>query len=214
MLPSLKHKTMRDNRRDLNYGEYNRNYNHYNQDDQFDGPYQGQRHADLGDTRREQGEYYRMQQSNEYGERGGNQGTKEDYYRSTYDISNYDGIPRSYDYGLPNGPVDELNNIQQYPLSEGPFAHREHYRYSQGYNANYDNPEKFSRMINLALEHNFKDASKLLFDFVDLNPLMYEEGNPVGIKAVLERFGVCSPAVRLPLEEASAGLKDRIYKLL
>ena len=75
-------------------------------------------------------------------------------------------------------------------------------------------PEKFSRMISLALEHNFKDATKLLYDFVDINPLMYEEGNPVGVKAVLERFGVCAPAVRLPLETASAGLKDRLYKLL
>lgn len=75
-------------------------------------------------------------------------------------------------------------------------------------------PEKFSRMINLALLHNFTEAGKLLYDFVDINPLMYEEGNPVGVKAVLERFGVCAPAVRLPLEEASAGLKDRLYKLL
>lgn len=75
-------------------------------------------------------------------------------------------------------------------------------------------PEKFSRMINLALEHNFEAATKLLYDFVDINPLMYEEGNPVGVKAVLERFGVCAPVVRLPLETASAGLKDRLYKLL
>ncbi|WP_299821424.1 4-hydroxy-tetrahydrodipicolinate synthase [uncultured Pontibacter sp.] len=75
-------------------------------------------------------------------------------------------------------------------------------------------PEKFSKMIALALDNNFKEASALLNDFVDLNPLMYEEGNPVGVKAVLERFGVCSPYVRLPLIEASAGLKDRLYKLL
>lgn len=75
-------------------------------------------------------------------------------------------------------------------------------------------PEKFSKMIELALEHNFKEAASLMNDFVDINPLMYEEGNPVGVKAVLERFGVCSAQVRLPLVEASAGLKDRIYKLL
>lgn len=75
-------------------------------------------------------------------------------------------------------------------------------------------PEKFSQMITKALAHNFKEASTLMNDFVDLNPLMYEEGNPVGVKAVLERFGVCAAFVRLPLVEASAGLKDRIYKLL
>lgn len=75
-------------------------------------------------------------------------------------------------------------------------------------------PEKFSKMIALALNNQFKEATTLMNDFVDLNPLMYEEGNPVGVKAVLERFGVCDPYVRLPLVEASAGLKDRVYKLL
>ncbi|MCC9135993.1 4-hydroxy-tetrahydrodipicolinate synthase [Pontibacter silvestris] len=75
-------------------------------------------------------------------------------------------------------------------------------------------PEKFSRMVQLALEHNFKEATTLLYDIIDINPLMYEESNPVGVKAVLQHLGVCSAAVRLPLAEATAGLKDKIYKLL
>ncbi|MFD2245186.1 4-hydroxy-tetrahydrodipicolinate synthase [Pontibacter ruber] len=75
-------------------------------------------------------------------------------------------------------------------------------------------PEKFSRMVQLGLDYNFKEAQNLLYGFVDINPLMYEESNPVGVKAVLERFGVCAATVRLPLVEASAGLKDKIYKLL
>ncbi|MBX0332886.1 4-hydroxy-tetrahydrodipicolinate synthase [Pontibacter sp. HSC-14F20] len=75
-------------------------------------------------------------------------------------------------------------------------------------------PEKFSNMVRLGLSNQFKEASDLLFDFVDINPMMYEESNPVGVKALLERFGVCGGAVRLPLVEASAGLKDRLYKQL
>ncbi len=75
-------------------------------------------------------------------------------------------------------------------------------------------PEKFSNTIGFAMEGNYKKASELLYDFVDLNPLMYEEGNPVGVKALLERFGVCGAAVRMPLMEASAGLRDRLYKLI
>ncbi|WP_242928326.1 4-hydroxy-tetrahydrodipicolinate synthase [Pontibacter vulgaris] len=75
-------------------------------------------------------------------------------------------------------------------------------------------PEKFSRMVQFGLEHNFTAASELLYDFVDINPLMYEESNPVGVKAVLERFGVSTAAVRLPLVEATSGLKDKLYKLL
>ena len=75
-------------------------------------------------------------------------------------------------------------------------------------------PEKFSNMVKLALEKNFEEASKLMFDFLELNPLMYEESNPVGVKAVLEIYGICSPAVRLPLLEATTGLKSKIQKLL
>ncbi|GHA57516.1 4-hydroxy-tetrahydrodipicolinate synthase [Pontibacter akesuensis] len=75
-------------------------------------------------------------------------------------------------------------------------------------------PGKFSNMVQLALDGKFRESSELLLDFVDMNPLMYEEGNPVGVKAVLQRFGVCGATVRLPLLEASAGLKDRLFKLL
>lgn len=75
-------------------------------------------------------------------------------------------------------------------------------------------PEKFSKMVKLALENNFSEASKLMFDFLELNPLMYEESNPVGVKAVLEQYGICACSVRLPLVEASAGLKTKIQNLL
>ncbi|MGV3589532.1 MAG: 4-hydroxy-tetrahydrodipicolinate synthase [Adhaeribacter sp.] len=75
-------------------------------------------------------------------------------------------------------------------------------------------PGKFSRMVRLGLEHNFAEASKILFELVDLNPLMYEESNPVGIKAVLDLLGICGPSVRLPLVAASPALKDKLSRLL
>jgi 4-hydroxy-tetrahydrodipicolinate synthase len=75
-------------------------------------------------------------------------------------------------------------------------------------------PGKFSRMVKLGLEHNFAEASKILFQLVELNPLMYEESNPVGVKAALEILGMCGPAVRLPLVEASPALKAKLHQLL
>lgn len=75
-------------------------------------------------------------------------------------------------------------------------------------------PSKFSQMVRLGLEQNFPEAAKIMFEFTELNPLMYSESNPVGIKAVLEYFGICNAAVRLPLVEASSGLKESIQKLL
>jgi len=75
-------------------------------------------------------------------------------------------------------------------------------------------PKDFSEMTRAALAGDFRRANALLHGFVPLNPLMYEESNPVGVKAALALQGVCEAAVRLPLVEASDGLKERIKQLL
>ncbi|RZK93701.1 MAG: 4-hydroxy-tetrahydrodipicolinate synthase, partial [Hymenobacter sp.] len=75
-------------------------------------------------------------------------------------------------------------------------------------------PQKFSDMARAALAGDFARAQQLLFDFVALNPLMYEEGNPVGVKAALALQGVCGGEVRLPLVAASEELTARIKALL
>ena len=75
-------------------------------------------------------------------------------------------------------------------------------------------PRKFSDMTRAALAGDFARAQQLLFGLVPLNPLMYEEGNPVGVKAALSLQGVCEAAVRLPLVAASEGLLTRIKNLL
>ncbi|GAB3324755.1 4-hydroxy-tetrahydrodipicolinate synthase [Hymenobacter humi] len=75
-------------------------------------------------------------------------------------------------------------------------------------------PKRFAEMTRAALAGDFAAARKGLFSLLPLNPLMYEESNPVGVKAALEALGVCGAAVRLPLLEATPGLKDRIRKAL
>lgn len=75
-------------------------------------------------------------------------------------------------------------------------------------------PRKFSDMTRHALSGDYAAASKLLFELLPLNPLMYEEANPVGVKAALELLGVIPGAVRLPLVAASEGLTARIKALL
>ena len=75
-------------------------------------------------------------------------------------------------------------------------------------------PQKFSDMTRAALAGDFARAQQLLFDFVALNPLMYEEGNPVGVKAALALQGVCGPAVRLPLLAATEALTARIKRAM
>ena len=75
-------------------------------------------------------------------------------------------------------------------------------------------PKRCSDMTRAALAGDFAAARTELFRLLPINPLMYEESNPVGVKAALEALGVCGSAVRLPLLEATPGLKERIRKLL
>ena len=71
-------------------------------------------------------------------------------------------------------------------------------------------PVNFSKMVRFALEGNYAESSKRLFSFMDINPLMYEESNPVGIKQTLASLGLCGNFVRLPLVSASKTLAEKI----
>lgn len=75
-------------------------------------------------------------------------------------------------------------------------------------------PEEFSQIARLALEGNFEAAKKISDSFEAINPLMYAESNPVGVKEVLRLKEVCGNQVRLPLVSASEELKEQINKLL
>ena len=75
-------------------------------------------------------------------------------------------------------------------------------------------PKRFADFTRAALAGDFEASRKGLFQLLAINPLMYEESNPVGVKAALEALGVCGAAVRLPLLEATEGLKDRIRRAL
>jgi len=67
-------------------------------------------------------------------------------------------------------------------------------------------PEIFRDICHADLETSKKAAFKLL----DINPMMYEESNPVGLKFLMKELGLCGDAVRLPLVKASESLKERI----
>ncbi|MFK7812499.1 MAG: 4-hydroxy-tetrahydrodipicolinate synthase [Maribacter sp.] len=71
-------------------------------------------------------------------------------------------------------------------------------------------PEEFSKMIQLGLEKNEKEALKLHNAMLEGMNLIFEEGNPAGIKSVFETLQLCDVTVRLPLVEATPNLKERI----
>ena len=71
-------------------------------------------------------------------------------------------------------------------------------------------PVIFRKMKESSVAGDFARARAELFRLLEINPLMYEEGNPVGLKALLEKMGICTGVVRLPLTPASDSLQKRI----
>lgn len=75
-------------------------------------------------------------------------------------------------------------------------------------------PAPFSQMIQLALDNRAEEAYELHYKMQQGMSLIFEEGNPAGIKAIFEILGIADATVRLPLVQASLGLKGRIRKFV
>lgn len=71
-------------------------------------------------------------------------------------------------------------------------------------------PTQFSSLIQLGLEGESQEAYDILYQIATSIDLIFEEGNPAGIKAMLEQLDVCSNEVRLPLVKASGNLQEAI----
>lgn len=75
-------------------------------------------------------------------------------------------------------------------------------------------PGIFSGMVDDALAGNYRKASQNLYQLTSINPLMYTESNPVGVKHAMALQGVCGNAVRLPLLSASPELQAQIGEMM
>jgi 4-hydroxy-tetrahydrodipicolinate synthase len=75
-------------------------------------------------------------------------------------------------------------------------------------------PARFTEMIHAALDGDFLKARTMLGSFLAIDPLLYEEGNPVGVKKILEIKGLINSDVRLPLMKASDDLGERMQAVI
>ena len=71
-------------------------------------------------------------------------------------------------------------------------------------------PQQFSNMIKLGLENKASEAYKIHYNLMDSFDLIFKEGNPAGIKALLKLKEICNEIVRLPLVPASESLQKKI----
>ncbi len=75
-------------------------------------------------------------------------------------------------------------------------------------------PREFSDMVRAGLEGKVAEAYKLHYRIAPSIELIFAEGNPAGIKALLAKKGLISNYLRLPLVEASDALTDRIRSFM
>ncbi|HQK98286.1 MAG TPA: 4-hydroxy-tetrahydrodipicolinate synthase [Bacteroidia bacterium] len=72
-------------------------------------------------------------------------------------------------------------------------------------------PLACSSMVRSALKNDFVKSRKFHYGFYGLIPMLFEEGNPAGVKVVLKQLGVCGDDVRMPLVKVSKDLEKRIH---
>ena len=71
-------------------------------------------------------------------------------------------------------------------------------------------PSQYSQLISASLNGDFEVAQKLQYQLFDLINMLFEEGNPAGVKAVLKALKICEEDVRLPLVTVSDDLRNRL----
>lgn len=60
-------------------------------------------------------------------------------------------------------------------------------------------PKEFSKMIRLEFKGEYEAARKIHHRFTDLFSLLFVDGNPAGVKAMLHEMGMIKNVLRLPL---------------
>jgi 4-hydroxy-tetrahydrodipicolinate synthase len=71
-------------------------------------------------------------------------------------------------------------------------------------------PKIFSEMVRQSLMGDFTTARNLHYKLNDITDMLFAEGNPGGVKYVLELQKVCGSEMRLPLVSISDELKNKI----
>ncbi len=71
-------------------------------------------------------------------------------------------------------------------------------------------PKEFSEMVRLGLKRKVDEAYKLHYLLADSIDMIFEQGNPAGIKAVFKSLGLSEDTVRLPLVNVNEDLAKRI----
>ena len=75
-------------------------------------------------------------------------------------------------------------------------------------------PREFSKMVRLALEGDFQNALLIHHRFTELFSLLFVDGNPAGVKCLLNTKGMIENELRLPLVPTKITTYEKIRDVL
>ena len=75
-------------------------------------------------------------------------------------------------------------------------------------------PKEFSKMIRLQMKGEYDPARKIHHRFTDLFSLLFVDGNPAGVKAMLHEMGFIENVLRLPLVPTRISTLQRMSEIM
>jgi 4-hydroxy-tetrahydrodipicolinate synthase len=75
-------------------------------------------------------------------------------------------------------------------------------------------PKEFGRMVRLALNGDYRSALEIHHKFTELFELLFVDGNPAGVKAMLHSLGLIENELRLPLVPARIQTMGEINSII
>lgn len=75
-------------------------------------------------------------------------------------------------------------------------------------------PKEFSRMIRYEFRGEYEPARKIHHRFTELYSLLFVDGNPAGVKALLSEMGMIKNNLRLPLVPTRITTKQKMAEIL
>ena len=75
-------------------------------------------------------------------------------------------------------------------------------------------PKEFSRMIRLEFRGEYESARKIHHTFTELYSLLFVDGNPAGVKALLNDMGMIENVLRLPLVPTTIKTKQKMAEII
>jgi 4-hydroxy-tetrahydrodipicolinate synthase len=75
-------------------------------------------------------------------------------------------------------------------------------------------PAQTSEIVSSSLKNNFKSAREVHLKFLEIIELLFADGNPAGVKAMLSEMKICQNTLRLPLVPVGKPVMERIQKAM